>query len=231
VALRESSTGLRSGGGPEIRQQSWHGAAERLQWRASEGQDLPPLGMPSPRCAQRRGFRAGAPVRELRRSSHRPVPALRQLRHPRTRRQSRLRLPQMEHGHGVPYLQVYEVAPTKHRRCGRRGNLLSGRDIQLVRHLRNAEMGGHRQWRLTADQLQTYPSTLDSNHLAGRSVSAVCLFRWGTPVRVESAAQKRLNRCLTASPTVSRNAQACVVQKQMFLSQSQHSNKCVERSV
>jgi hypothetical protein len=32
---------------------------------------------------------------------------------------------------------------------------------------------------LTADQLQTYPSTLDSNHLAGRSVSAVCLFRWG----------------------------------------------------
>jgi hypothetical protein len=31
--------------------------------------------------------------------------------------------------------------------------------------------------RLTADQLETYPSTLDSN-LAGRSVSAVCLFLW-----------------------------------------------------
>jgi hypothetical protein len=33
--------------------------------------------------------------------------------------------------------------------------------------------------RLTADQLETYPSTLDSNHLAGRSLSAVCLFLWG----------------------------------------------------
>jgi hypothetical protein len=35
--------------------------------------------------------------------------------------------------------------------------------------------------RLTADQLETYPSTLDSNHFAGRSVSAVCLFLWRLP--------------------------------------------------
>ena len=30
-----------------------------------------------------------------------------------------------------------------------------------------------------ADQLESYPSTLDSNHLAGRSVLAMCLFLWG----------------------------------------------------
>ena len=38
--------------------------------------------------------------------------------------------------------------------------------------------------RLTADQLETYPSTLDCNHLASRSVSAVCLVLGDSPVRV-----------------------------------------------
>lgn len=32
--------------------------------------------------------------------------------------------------------------------------------------------------RLTADQSETYPSTLDKNHLPGRSASAVRLFLW-----------------------------------------------------
>lgn len=43
------------------------------------------------------------------------------------------------------------------------------------------------------------------------------VFSGDSPVRVKSTAQKPLNRCLTACTAISRNAQVCVVQKQMYM--------------
>ena len=71
-----------------------------------------------------------------------------------------------------------------------------------------------RRGRLTAHQLDTYPSTLRQQPLSWPKCVGSVPFSFGdSPVRVESTAQKRLNHCLTASTTSVRGSETDVFRR------------------